>query len=344
MITLNEAVINKTKIQNLINVSDELLLITGGLVINEGNIQALINDNDFIQLPAGIIEISNPILVPTGKRIEGIRGKTIIKLINGCNNAFLLENVKDVNISHLTILGSYATPDILSGSTLGNDTQVKSENGIGLEKGIIFKGSSYDNHISEINFFNLSHSGIYVEQSSETPTYTGAMKGLNLNAKNCYSGYYFHESGEYSELINIEAQNCNFGIITKTGNLYLSNCSFVYNRVGFAGLDGVNDSHSSISNTAINHNKLYNIFIFNTEKGWFFNGCEIFEAVTWLENSKGFVFNGGRFRGEVTVINGGVNLVSNSMWEINSVTKIGTTNFKAVNNFNISSGTDVVVV
>lgn len=298
-----------------------------------------------LQLPAGTLTITSNISVPANTTIIGAgKSATVIQLSGGATIGFSVASVNGVTISGLTIKGTYATPNVSGTSILNSITDVTTLNLIGTEKGISITGSSYNTTLQDIDFRNLSNSGLYVTQTSSAYLYSGSVTANNLTAFDCYAGFYFPDSGEYNKISNIHSLNCLIGIITIAGNLYLSNSLFNNCRVAFYAGQGGNDSHSSISNSAFNHCILYNIITDSTSKGLFFTGCETFQATTVISRTKGFSFDGGRLEGTVTVIDGGINTISNTIWYAPAITLTANTgypNLQLSNCRQLSNGADV---
>lgn len=336
----------RTRLAKLSRFIDQQPLLLGP--ITGANLQEYINTLDYIQLPAATITITSDINVPSSKRIEGVMGKTIIQLSGAATTGFVIAaNIFDVQISSLQIKGTWASVAPNNSSLLNSVATVKSRNGIGTQKGISISSKAYDCVFDSLKFDSLSHSGIFVKNDGG-PTlnpnyYAGSYRASNCVAIRCYSGYYFEDTGSYNRLLNSDARYCQYGIIQYAGNTYVCNGFFNQNRVGMLIGSGQNDSHSSYTNSGINHNLLYNLFIVDTEKGLFYAATQIFGAETYIENTIGISFQGGKFDGVLNLIGGGTNLIQGAYWENNNVTKTGTTNLIVKDCYSILNGNPIIV-
>lgn len=335
---------NTSSVSSLISKQDTMYAVTGVSPITGANLQSYVTAyaGRILQLPAGTFTITSAITVPANTKIIGSGTEaTIIQLGGAATVGFSIASANAVTIQSLCVKGTYATPNVSGTGVINSLSDLTSLNGIGSEYGISITGTSYGTTLRDIHFRNLSGAGLYVTQSSSAYIYSGSVSADNLMAFDCYSGYYFPDTGEYNNVVNIKSLNCLIGIITLNGNLYLSNSAFNNCRVGFyAGL-GSNDSHISISNCSFNHDILYNIASDSTSKGLFFTGCEMFGGITMISRTKGFSFDAGRFEGTVTVIDGGINTVTDSKWFTKSLTltsNTGNPNFQIKNCHFIGNG------
>ena len=275
------------------------------------DLQSYIDENRFVQLPAGTFIIDSPLIIPSGTKICGVRGSTIIKLGNAANCVSII-NKTDVTIEDVTFEGSSAvSPGNISLA------DIKDRVGEGSEVGILINGDIKSVFIRNCRFINFDLAGIRALNSSGD--LTEAYKVTDCIFKNNWYGLLSDVRSEYNTIIGCSFNMNEIGAFVAGGNNNFSCCHFDRNAVGYvvSGTAANNDSHGVVDASTMNHSSVYSICCIDANNGFIFSGCNIFEGDIDFQNSKGILFNGCEIAAAINqsvITPGRVNMIANSFF------------------------------
>lgn len=285
------------------------------------DLNTLIQENDIVYLEPKIYQLKSTLIIPSGKKIIGIRGKTIIKVPKDLKIGVNLLNVRDVVIENVTIEGSYnGTPTkvglqpVRSG-LINFPEDIYKWKGAGYNTDMI-NGGATSEYIPQIGINinacerieilgseikNFSWAGIANRLSGKNYQY--AIKIGDNYINNCYCGIYLYDEAERSQYIANNISLCQIGLFLDSGTNTFYGIAFTANRVGLVLSNGWNHAHGEFTDCSFTHCSLFSIIAKDIEHGQVFEGCKIgycdAEAgnngyCMLIKNSRGIAFNNGR--------------------------------------------------
>ena len=198
-------------------------------------VQQLINEYDNIELEAKEYTIDATIVIPSGKKITGIRGKTILRISAGVNVGILIQNVTDVKIEDITVIGQY--PDVptivdmapVASGVIDTYTDAYNETGKGNQIGIKLD-TSEKIEIYGCEIKNFSAYGLNVIACGKNYRYAIRIENNWIN--NCFCGIKTEQEAERSNYFaNVVTLN-QIGFYLNSGTNMITACAFNANRVG----------------------------------------------------------------------------------------------------------------
>lgn len=245
-----------------------------------------------IVLDAKEYTLTETINIPSGTKIVGVRGKTIVNVPSSLKIGFNLKNVEDVVIENITIVGAY------NGTPLKSGLQpVKSGIVDSVEDAYNWQGAGYqtnmvDGGVTELyipqiginintcekieilgcEIKRFSWAGIANRLSGKNYRY--AIKVENNYINECYCGIKLYDEAERSQYIANNISMCQMGLFLDSGTNILYGTSFTANRIGMVMSNGWNHAHGEITDCPFTHCSLFGIVAKNIEHGQMFNGCK----------------------------------------------------------------------
>ncbi|MHA8064938.1 right-handed parallel beta-helix repeat-containing protein, partial [Aquirufa aurantiipilula] len=290
---------------------------------------------DIVIVPSGTWNIPTTINIPSGKKIYGVRGKSILQASGGNTKVFNIVSKSDISISGLTIKGEASVVDYADTSKISNKEQALAENGAGTKYGIYIE-SSRDIIIDDIEVKNFDYCGIYVKTLAQN-----YMNGITISSgyiNNNYIGLKLADGSEYSVYSNLHINTNHIGLVIESANNNVQLSSITRNVFGAVIKPvGYNTGHGSLSNCALNHNTVMALYVSSIDSGYIIVGCNIHYPETntiYIKNSSGIIISSMNLYGLATVEGGGGNMIISSNFRIlaSSVTLVGTTHLSLKNN------------
>ena len=303
--------------------------------------QALI-DFDTVQLPPGDVLLTDPIVVPVNKTIQGTRGKSRLVLSGGNVTGLDIHQAYGVTLRDFSVVGTLTAPNISTDTKITTDAHIESLNSMGTERGIYIRGGQVtDVLIDGVTVENIDGVGIDLfDLRSTTTTKTHGPTLSNITAKNNYLGMRFVEKGEYCLTNNFNAYNNLIGLALYGGNNYFSGGNLSHNRVGMVIGPSDNDAHSTISTYSFNHANLYGIYCYDILLGVHVIGCHSWFAPIKIDNSQGFQWHSGTIQSSaVTVIDSHAQLIDTLERTAATINISGTTKLEQRGRRKIDDGT-----
>jgi len=282
--------INNTVQNDLYN---EINILSGGAVSNF-DLQAELNSKDNVLIPPGTHTINTTINIPSGKKIRGIRGKSILQASASVLNVLSIDGAQDVTLEDFTIKGTqadYALNGALNSvgsGVIADFNEAISENGVGTKSGI------YLNDSEQINFkgLEISNFDAYgIDNRLSGKNYTGGVKITDCYIHNNYTGLKLSDEAEYSIYSNNSITRNQIAVRCESGNNTFTGNHIDKNRVGVVMTDGLNNSHGSFVGGTINHNSLFSVALNELEFGQIFNAVNIWYGDIYVKDSKGVSFS-----------------------------------------------------
>jgi hypothetical protein len=267
---------------------------------NQLNLQNIDLQNDVnilseINLPEGIYTITQTLVIPSGKRLIGIPGKTIIQADSNVTPLISISGVNDVLIDGITFKGSSANVIMKPGYFAGAEEGVVDtfeegvlETNVGTKKGIYINASERV-IIRNCEVCNFDKYGIEVLLSGKYIGYGFRLDNLYIH--DCYIGVKTDSEAEYSTINAITATHCQIGAFCNSGNNIWSSSHFDNNRIGAIISDGYNNSHGSFVGCTFNHNSLYGLAVNEIHAGEIISACQFWYGDIYVKGSRGPVFN-----------------------------------------------------
>jgi len=214
-------------------------------------------------IPEGIHTITSKIILRSGQKIQGIRGKSIIFNATGLTECIEINSVEDIKLSDFTLKGNDADT-IMSGNDVASTVVTDFANAIsrtnlGVHNGIVINNSK-GVQCNNIEVSNFNGYGIKFENYGNVNPKTSKFTDVFIH--NCYAGLGFLNQGEYNTINGLHVNRCQFGVIVDAGNNTFNGCNISWNRVNWMFLGGVNNAHGSINGGSFNHSSLAS-FIFS---------------------------------------------------------------------------------
>ncbi|MGE5353923.1 MAG: hypothetical protein ACM3P0_17685 [Acidobacteriota bacterium] len=281
-----------------LNPINNKLNIAMGKVGSFEMVQALQNLNEVV-IPDGTWEIDSNIVIPSGKIIRGVRGKSILQAGSSVTKLIDLSNIYDVIIDGIKLKGTGADIDITSTAKINSNADILAKNGIGTKHGIYIDHSDRVK-ITNCEISNFDNSGIY-------STFTGNswINGILVSDNYIHDNYLGINSAtrtEFSKFVNNSVNLNLIGQIIQGGNTSLANCTIAKNRCGLVLINGDNDSHGVAVNVMIPHNNYIAMLIDNITYGFSFANLQQFDdSIVQILNSKGVVINSSLLSGAYTI-------------------------------------------
>ena len=172
----------------------------------------------------------------------------------------------------------------------------------------------------------------------------------DIFVRNCIAGLYIQKNSEFLRVCNNTFVRNFYGILTRGGNTYVSNCGLDANRVGLQvdNEEGSNGGHGSISNCSINHadnNTGYGLIIKGTGRELITN-CNFYYAKVKLLSTNGNVISNCGFGSdtgiEIDAGNGRCNMITDCMFRTRANAITVTSGIVKVNNCWTREGNEVV--
>lgn len=294
---------------------------------------------DIVIIPEGTWTISSTINVPSGKKIYGIRGKSILQASSGVLKVLNLTSVSNVSISGILIKGVYADVDPTDTSKIANKEQALAENGAGTKYGIYIESSNKIT-IDDVEVRNFDYCGIYVKTIAGN--YINGITISSSYLNNNYIGLKLADSSEYSIYSGLHINTNEIGLVVESANNNVQSSSITKNVFGIVvKAVGVNTGHGSISNSMINHNTVMALYVDTIDSGYIIDGCNIHYPETntiYLKNASGVIISSMNLYGRATVEGGGGNMLVSSNFRIvgSTITLVGTTYLSLKNNIYVN--------
>lgn len=294
-------------------------LSTNGINTLEGLKKAIADNIGLIRLDGVEFTLDGPLFIPSGTKLTGVRGKTVINVPSTVLKGIELNNVEDVTIENITLVGAYNGTPIKTGlqpvkpgvADTADDIrqfvnagyQTDMENG-GVDTsnyipqlGINIK-SSEKIEIIGCEIKNFSYYGIANALSGKNYRY--ACKFENNYINNCYCGIYLYNEAERSQYIANNVSLCQVGLYLDSGTNMFTDCAFSANRVGMFMGNGWNHAHGVQTGNAFTHCSLFSIYAYNVGVGEVFSQCKFgyidnedgnSDRAIYIKNSRGLSFN-----------------------------------------------------
>lgn len=273
------------------------------------NLAKLLLEQDYVFVPAGNHYISKTIVVKSFKKIVGVVGKSKLIAAPGFAGTILeLNGVSDVEISGISFEGNQRQFSKSSNICSSRDSIRKFEgrtSGIGIS----ISNGTRNCWINTCDFKYFGEAALKMRMAG------GRQHPVSINAVSISKSYCGIDNfgTEYSPANLVSITDCVFGLILDAGNQYFSACSFNDNRIGvYLGSTNGNNSHGVFSACNFNHSGVYSIFSDGIDFGETFVGCMVGDGDIFLENTNGFIFNGGMIDAQIFVKGGNTNVISNT--------------------------------
>jgi len=295
----------------------------------EYDLEKEILTSDVILVPSGTHTLKRTISIPNGKRITGVKGKSIIYCPPEVATAFLIEGANDITLEDLVIRGSAPNTEVTKSlnpvapgviDTWKDAVDLKN---IGEQTGIRIVGGERIK-IDGLEISNFSKFGLHVSRSGRT--YNFGIQVLNCFINNNYCGIKTDDEAERSQYIANFLTLNQIGFYMDSGTNMIDNCAFNANRVGLVLNDGYNHAHGNINSSAFTHNSLYGVVAHQIQFGQKFDDCKFgFGGDLYIYQSKGIVTNNcqwvtyltyfvdGRYRNPKTGEEEGINIAHNNI-------------------------------
>ena len=289
-----------------------------GITTLDGLKAAITNGTADIRLAECDITLDGTLSIASGTRITGIRGKSIIRVPSSVLKGVELDNIEDVVIDGITLIGAYNGTPTKSGLQ-----PVKSGIVDTAEDARTFANAGYQTDLTNggvtatyipqigINMRscekveiigceikNFSYYGIANALSGKNYRY--ACKFENNYINNCYCGIYIYKEAERSQYIANNVSLCQIGLYMDSGTNMFTDCAFSANRIGMFMNNGLNHAHGVQTGNAYTHCSLYSLYAYNVENGEVFGQCKFGYVdnetenngdAIYVKNSRGLVFN-----------------------------------------------------
>lgn len=244
------------------------------------DINILLAQNDVIQLQPRDYLIKTPIIMQSGKVLQGSFGKTRLILTNGCKTAITGTDITDIKLSDFEIIGTQVTykfemngiiPDpsyqtVITEADALNFVYMGDEIGVMLtrcEKVVL----------ENLKIRNITGSAIRFNRVGRD--YIWGSKANNLFISNCYNGIYGENEHEYSEWTNFSVTLCMIGIYFDSGNLIWTAGHVTRCRVAMMLKVGYNHAHGICNGLEIKHNQVAGILCKDVVYGQSFQGIYV---------------------------------------------------------------------
>lgn len=265
------------------------------------------------------ITLDSPLVIPTGTKIIGVRGKSILRVPSSVLKGIELIGIEDVVIENITLIGAYngtplkyalqpVKPGIVDSSddaqqfiNIGYQTDLT--NGGVISESVPQIGINI-NQCEKIEIIgceikNFSYYGIANALSGKNYRY--ACKFENNYINNCYCGLYLYKEAERSQYIANNISLCQIGLYLDSGTNMFTDNAFSANRIAMFMNNGVNHAHGVQTGNSFTHCSLFSLYAYNIENGEVFSQCKFgyvdpeigndYGFAIYLKNSRGLFFN-----------------------------------------------------
>ena len=259
------------------------------------DLQAAILASDDIVIPSGTHIVSKTITIPDGKRITGVKGKSILYFPKGVDTAINIGASNDITLEDIVVQG-YSPKTAVTASlnpvapgVIDSWKDAVELAKIGEQTGIRINGGERIK-IDGLEIKNFNKFGLHVSRSGKTYNY--AIQVLNNFINNNYCGIKTDTEAERSQYIANFVTLNQIGFYMDSGTNMIDNGSFNANRVAMVLNNGYNHAHGNISGSAFTHNSLYGVVAHKIQLGQKFDDCKFgFGGDLYLYRSKGIVTN-----------------------------------------------------
>lgn len=316
--------------------TDATKTVTGQHEISTFDIYAEVLNNRYVVLPAGDIILSTPLAIPSNTTIIGVRGRTRL-VMNFIGVGIAINGTSNITLSGFEIVGTGPTIDITD-ATLSTDAEIDSLAGFNAQYGLfVHLGTVQNLRFDNIVIKNID--GVGLEMRADHNLYLGSGFFSGIQVQNCYLGVRIRTASEYNNYNGIRCHQCFIGMAIYGGNNYVTGSNFSYCRIGVIIGAGSNNSHGTISATAINHCALYGIYSTGILHGFCFVGCQTWDSVFRIIDANGFSFSSGIVGGAVQLKDNTFVMFSDNLHPITynafTITEEGTNTIQLTNNFSI---------
>ena len=248
------------------------------------DLQQYINGHCVAQIPEGTYTIDSPLTIPSGTRLIGVVGRTIIQLGNALSCIRLVTR-NDITIEGITFVGNSEITRV----DISLD-DVKNRVGEGTKCGIYMEGTIKNVLIRNCRFKNFDLAGVQAYMTSGDLTECYKISDCVFN--NNWYGLLSDIRSEFNTIVGCSFNFNEIGAFIAGGNNAFSCCHFDKNGVGcvVSGTQQNNDSHGVISASTINHNLSASLYCVDVNNGFVFSGCNIFDGNIHIQNCKGLNF------------------------------------------------------
>lgn len=232
---------------------------------------------DYIQLPPHQIDIATDLIIPNGKTIVGIKGKSIINCLETCRYGINIGTSNDVRLQDFVLKGS--APDtpvstgmnpVLPGIVDSFQDAINLVN-IGNQTGIRLNGGERI-VISGLEIKNFSEFGFHVSLTGKKYQY--ALNFHDNYIHDNYCGIKTDLEAERSFYTDNYVTINQIGMYIDSGTNDIKGMSLNANRVGMVLSNGLNHAHGLISNLQITHCSLLDLITNNISLGQNFDNCK----------------------------------------------------------------------
>ena len=262
------------------------LKATGDSTDRTGDINALLARYKNVKLGEGEFYVTRLDIPENGCLCGSGAGTVIVKISTDAVNVPTIFANSKATIKDLTVKGTLTEqPDA--------DT-VYDRNRIG----IAVEGVVEPVIIENCRIIGFTYSGINIK---DTGTSVKSVIINNCEIKWCRMGINISAS-EYVCATNVICRDNYIGCNNAGGNNKFVCCGFDSNGWGFIVADTTNDGHGSCVGCSFNHNTNRSIAAQSVDYGFVFDGCQIHYGMIRVDvNSKGIVFTGCEFGGDVVI-------------------------------------------
>jgi parallel beta-helix repeat protein len=296
---------------------------------------------DYVFVPPGTWNVSSKITLTSGKKIFGIRGKSILQFdTTSLTRCIDIVSVEDVELNGITIKGD--SPNTVMS---GNDVAAGVVDSLSDALGLVNVGTKIGVYISaskgvvidncEISNFD----GYGIQARAWGASYYKTSTITNNFIHDCYCGMSLQEAFEYVRLSDNLINKCQIGVLCDAGNNMFSNNIFSGNRVGFILDNGTNNAHGTLSGCSFNHCSLYGLIAFEVRWGEIISACQFWYGDIYLQNCRGINIVGAQLSNMTLTVDGqftggGVQMLTDSMiMSTVTVTQLNTPDLKMKNNW-----------
>lgn len=286
---------------------------TKGLVGKVDDLEQIVASNDLVEairrlerninLAAGEYELNEQLNIPSGTKISGVRGRTIIRV--HATQGLVVNNATDVKLQDLTIVGD--APDMptksglqpVSKGSINDYNDALNEVGIGTQIGVVLQASEKV-EIYGCEIKNFDAYGLKVVSCGKNYRY--AIRVENNWINNCYCGIKTEQEAERSNYFANVISLCQIGAYIDSGTNFFTACSFAANYIGCVFGNGANAAHGHATDCAFTHCTLHGLVCYNLFAGQIFNGCKVgyvdsvdkkYGNAMVVIDSRGVTFNNG---------------------------------------------------
>jgi hypothetical protein len=274
----------------------------------EGDLSAIIaSGRSDIRLAPREYTLSSTLDIPSGTRITGVRGRTIIRVLETAPIGIRIKNAQDVTLQDVTIIGAAPDTPTQAGLQPAAPGMVDSWNDAYREvnKGMVNGQSKPQIGVSvdtseKIEIYgceikNFSSYGLNVIQSGKNYRYAIRIENNWIN--NCYCGIKTQQEAERSNYIANVVSLCQIGIYIDSGTNMFTACAMEANRIGMVLGNGYNHAHGEISDCPMTHCSLHGLVAVGIQYGQILSGCKLGYTdgtpVAYIKDCRGVFFVNG---------------------------------------------------